>query len=115
MTKKHGSEFYKCKGTIIKVIDKFVAKIELSESIPIKVWSFLKISDETVKVDQNDLETVIPAIGKDMQILNGAYRGEKAILLEILEDRYMLRLKIKQGSKNGRIVETNYEDASKCL
>lgn len=49
-----------------------------------------------------------------MQILNGAYRGEKAILLEILEARYMLRLKIKHGTRNGRIVEIKYEDASKC-
>lgn len=66
-----------------------------------------------MKVDQADLETVIPALGRDMLIVNGAYRGTKACLLEILEDRYIMRLKIKEGTSNGRIIEVNYEDASK--
>lgn len=66
-----------------------------------------------MKVDQEDLETVIPALNREMWIVNGAYRGEKAVLLEILEDKYMMRLKIAEGTRNGRVVDVAYEDASK--
>jgi DNA/RNA-binding protein KIN17 len=59
------------------------------------------------------LETVIPAIGHEMLIVNGAYRGEIAELEKILEDKYALRLQISEGVRNGRVVEVAYEDASK--
>jgi hypothetical protein len=48
-----------------------------------------------------------------MLIVNGAYRGSIAELEEILEDQFMLRLRISEGTRNGRIVEVAYEDASK--
>lgn len=64
-------------------------------------------------MDQNHLETVIPAVGKDMLIVNGGYRGTKATLLEIKERDYCLLLKLKEGLKHGREVTVAYEDASK--
>ncbi|KAI1729397.1 domain of kin17 curved DNA-binding protein domain-containing protein [Ditylenchus destructor] len=106
MTKKLGSEFYKAKGEVVKMIDKYTAEV-----------SFPTVDgkgEELVRVDQENLETVIPAIGRDMLIVNGAYRGERATLLEIMEDKFMLKLRIKQGTRNGRILEVAYEDASKC-
>lgn len=48
-----------------------------------------------------------------MLIVNGAYRGTKACLLEILEDKYMVKLKLKEGTFNGRVIDVIYEDASK--
>jgi DNA/RNA-binding protein KIN17 len=102
MTKKLGSKFYKAKGEVIDVEDNYVGHIALFDE------------DKVVKIDQQDLETVIPAIGKDMLIVNGAYRGTKASLLEIMEDKYRVKLKIKEGLSNGRVVEIAYEDASKC-
>ena len=41
-----------------------------------------------IKLDQAHLETVLPAIGKHVLILNGAYRGEQAILEEIDEKSF---------------------------
>jgi len=106
ITKKLGPEFYKAKGEIIKLIDNYTAEVKLLD--------YDAKGDNVVRVDQEHLETVIPAIGKEMMIVNGAYRGERAVLLEIIEEKFMLKLKIKQGTRNGRIIELSYEDASKC-
>ncbi|KAI6239795.1 DNA/RNA-binding protein KIN17 [Aphelenchoides fujianensis] len=100
VTKKLGDEFYKAKGEVIDVIENYKAEIELA-------------SGDVIKIDQSYLETVIPAIGKDMLIVNGAYRGHKAVLEELLERDFMLKLRIKEGTRNGRTVEVPYEDASK--
>lgn len=100
VSKKLGSKYYKMKGEVISVIDNYTAQIELDDGT-------------IIKVDQSDLETVIPALGRDMLIVNGAYRGTKACLLEILEDKYMVKLKLKEGTFNGRVIDVIYEDASK--
>lgn len=73
----------------------------------------LSLLGDILKLDQEHLETVIPAVGKDMLIVNGAYRGLKATLLELLENKFCVRLKIREGTRNGRVVEVAYEDASK--
>uniref|UniRef100_A0AC34QTV5 DNA/RNA-binding protein Kin17 WH-like domain-containing protein n=1 Tax=Panagrolaimus sp. JU765 TaxID=591449 RepID=A0AC34QTV5_9BILA len=99
VTKKLGSDYYKAKGEIIKLVDKYTAKVD--------------VDGDVLKLDQQHLETVIPAIGKDMLILNGAYRGTKATLLEIKENEYSLVLKLKEGLRHGREVVVAYEDASK--
>uniref|UniRef100_A0A914YBV2 DNA/RNA-binding protein Kin17 WH-like domain-containing protein n=1 Tax=Panagrolaimus superbus TaxID=310955 RepID=A0A914YBV2_9BILA len=99
VTKKLGSEYYKAKGEIVELVDKYTAKVDVDGDI--------------LKLDQGHLETVIPAVGKDMLIVNGGYRGTKAILLEIKERDYCLLLKLKEGLKHGREVTVAYEDASK--
>lgn len=99
MTKKLGSEYYKAKGEIIGLVDKYTAKVDIDGDI--------------LKLDQQHLETVIPAIGKDMLIVNGAYRGTKATLLEIKEEDFSVVLKLKEGLRHGREVTVPYEYASK--
>ena len=47
-----------------------------------------------IKLDQAHLETVLPAIGKHVLVLNGAYRGEQAILEEINEKEFNANLSI---------------------
>ena len=68
---------------------------------------------DVLKLDQNYLETVIPAEGKQMLILNGIYRGRKAILKSIDIDRYAVNLRIEDGPDKGKTVSVPYEDASK--
>uniref|UniRef100_A0AC35F3R7 C2H2-type domain-containing protein n=1 Tax=Panagrolaimus sp. PS1159 TaxID=55785 RepID=A0AC35F3R7_9BILA len=99
VTKKLGSEYYKAKGEIVELVDRYTAKVD--------------VDGDVLKLDQSHLETVIPAVGKDMLIVNGGYRGTKATLLEIKERDYCLLLKLKEGLKNGREVTVAYEDASK--
>ncbi len=47
-----------------------------------------------IKLDQAHLETVLPAKGKLVLILNGAYRGEQAILEDINENDFSANLSI---------------------
>lgn len=45
-----------------------------------------------VKLDQSHVETVIPQAGREMLIVNGAYRGQKAVrLFEKLKYRKYFR------------------------
>ncbi|RVE44515.1 hypothetical protein evm_010844 [Chilo suppressalis] len=71
VTKSLGDKFYKKKGTIEKVIDKYGAQV--------------KLIDENVKLklDQNHLETVIPSPGRQVRFVNGAYRGLIGILKDV--------------------------------
>ncbi len=64
--------------------------------------------DSIIKVDQEHLETVIPSIGKKVFIVNGAYRGLEAVLEQIHEEQFSVRLsiasvsKLKRGRNKGR-------------
>ncbi|CAI4224100.1 unnamed protein product [Auanema sp. JU1783] len=100
VTKKLGSEFYKEKGVVKSLVDQYTANVKLSDGV-------------IVKLDQTHVETVIPQVGRDMMIVNGAYRGQKAILEAIDEKKFSLNLRIKSGVLNGREVNVPYEDASK--
>uniref|UniRef100_A0A0N4ZE66 Kin17_mid domain-containing protein n=1 Tax=Parastrongyloides trichosuri TaxID=131310 RepID=A0A0N4ZE66_PARTI len=100
ITKKLGKEYYKEKGNVVEVIDQFTGKVELDNG-------------DLIKIDQKYLETVIPSVGKEMRIVNGAYRGCKGELLKILEKEFKVQIKINEGLDAGKVVEVAYEDASK--
>jgi DNA/RNA-binding protein KIN17 len=57
-------------------------------------------SGTIVKLDQAHLETVLPAIGKQVLVLNGAYRGELAVLDEINEKEFCAKINIAAVSKS---------------
>uniref|UniRef100_A0A915E1T3 3-hydroxyisobutyrate dehydrogenase n=1 Tax=Ditylenchus dipsaci TaxID=166011 RepID=A0A915E1T3_9BILA len=97
----------KAKGEVVKLVDDYTAEIRILDAEENK--------EVVIRVDQEHLETVIPALGKEMLIVNGAYRGERATLLEILEDKFSLKLKIKQGTRNGRIVECSSPLKAQCF
>lgn len=102
VAKSLGEKYYKQKGVIVKVIDKYQAKVKLIES------------GEKLKVDQEHLETVIPAIGKEILVLNGGYRGHQAVLKKLDEVNFCVSIEIASGPLKGRIVDKiQYEDISK--
>lgn len=102
VTKSLGEEYYKQKGVIREVIGKYIAIVKLLES------------GKKLKIDQADLETVIPALGKLVLIVNGAYRGEKATLLSIDEKHFSVNLEIASGVLKGRKLSgIQYEDICK--
>ena len=45
-------------------------------------------------LDQNDLETVIPAVGRQVLVLSGKYRGYKAILENLDVENFQASLKL---------------------
>ncbi|XP_061106655.1 DNA/RNA-binding protein KIN17 [Conger conger] len=102
VTKKLGEKYHKKKGVIKEVQDKYSAIVKMSDT------------GDKLKLDQSHLETVIPALGKRVLILNGVYRETEAILDSIDERRFSANLILDSGRQKGRKVEgIAYEDFSK--
>ncbi|KAL5569083.1 hypothetical protein UlMin_025658 [Ulmus minor] len=94
--------YYKQKGAVRKVIDKYVGEIEMLES------------KHVLRVDQEELETVIPQIGGLVRIVNGAYRGSNARLLAVDTDKFSAKVQIEKGVYDGRVLKAvEYEDICK--
>ncbi|QHO12573.1 hypothetical protein HN51_070221 [Arachis hypogaea] len=94
--------YYKQKGVVRKVIDKYVEKIEMLES------------KHVLRVDQEELETVIPQVVGRVKIVNGAYRGSTAKVLEVDTDHFCAKVQIERGAYDGRVLKAvEYEDICK--
>lgn len=94
--------YYKKKGVVKKVIDKYVGEIEMLDT------------KHVLRVDQAELETVIPQIGGLVRIVNGAYRGSNARLLSIDTDKYCAKVQLEKGLYDGRVLQAvDYEDICK--
>ncbi|OMO96867.1 hypothetical protein COLO4_15033 [Corchorus olitorius] len=94
--------YYKQKGVVRKVIDKYVGEIEMLES------------KHVLRVDQDELETVIPQIGGMVRIVNGAYRGSNARLLGVDTEKFCAKVQIEKGVYDGRVIKAiEYEDICK--
>ncbi|XP_071737858.1 KIN17-like protein [Rutidosis leptorrhynchoides] len=96
--------YYKQKGVVRKVIDKYVGEIEMVES------------KHKLRVDQEELETVIPQIGGVVRVVNGAYRGSNARLLSVDTDKFCAKVQIEKGIYDGRVIQAiEYEDICKVV
>jgi DNA/RNA-binding protein KIN17 len=102
ITNKLGEKYFKKKALVIDVVDKYTGVVKLLDS------------ETTIKLDQAHLETVLPALGKLVLVLNGAYRGETAVLEEIDQDTLTAKISLAQGPLKGRVVKgVQLEDISK--
>ncbi|XP_067140977.1 DNA/RNA-binding protein KIN17 [Centruroides vittatus] len=102
ITKKMSDKYYKKKGVITDIKNQYVGIVKMLDG------------GDVLKLDQVHLETVIPAFGKQVLILNGAYRGCEGILQSIQQDKFCATIKISSGPSRGRVVEgIAYEDFSK--
>ncbi|XP_056849281.1 KIN17-like protein [Raphanus sativus] len=94
--------YYKQKGVVRKVVDNYVGEIEMIDS------------KHVLRVDQEELETVIPQIGGLVKIVNGAYRGSNARLLGVDTEKFCAKVQIEKGVYEGRIIKSiEYEDICK--
>ncbi len=92
--------FYNQKGAVLAVVDKFAGDV-LVEGV-------------TVRLDQNDLETVLPKAGREVLIVNGRCRGCKARLLEVKVEQYTCVLSVLEGPCSGtELKDVEYEDICK--
>ncbi|CAA6661751.1 unnamed protein product [Spirodela intermedia] len=83
--------YYKQKGVVVKVIDKYVGEIEMLEK------------QHILRIDQEELETVIPQIG-----------GLVRILLSVNTDKFCAKVQIEKGIYDGRVLSAvDYEDICK--
>ena len=94
-----GGKYHKLKGMVTSVVDKYGAEVSVYGT------------GDTVVLDQDDLETVVPAVGGAVLVLNGEGRGEEATLLEIREEEFVADLKLVETGEVVRGVE--YEDFTK--
>ncbi|CAI9578610.1 unnamed protein product [Staurois parvus] len=102
VTKKLGDRYYKKKAVVKEVLDRYTAVVKLVDS------------GDKLKLDQTHLETVIPAPGKKVFVLNGGYKGNSGFLDSINEKSFSATIIIDSGPLKGRKVEgLPYEDFSK--
>ncbi|KAK7102717.1 DNA/RNA-binding protein KIN17-like [Littorina saxatilis] len=100
--KRLGDKYYKKKAYVKDVKDLFTGIVKMLDS------------GDVLKVDQTHLETVIPAIGKSVKVVNGAYRGEEATLESLDEKTFSCSIRLSQGLLKGRVLQgIQYEDISK--
>lgn len=86
ITKSLGDKYYKKKGYVKEVIDKYCAMVTMIDS------------GHTLKLDQSHLETVIPAVGRQVLVVNGAYRKCRAILNSLDEKNFCVSITIDSVS-----------------
>jgi DNA/RNA-binding protein KIN17 len=95
-------KYYKQKGEVQELIDRYIAQIKMIDS------------GDVLRLDQSQLETVIPQIGGKLRIVNGAYRGETAMLLGLDVEKFSAKVKITSGPNFGRVIPAiEYEDVCK--
>uniref|UniRef100_A0A914WTT4 DNA/RNA-binding protein KIN17 n=1 Tax=Plectus sambesii TaxID=2011161 RepID=A0A914WTT4_9BILA len=103
VTKKLGGDYYKKKGIVESLADEYTANVRILDD-----------KGDVLKLDQVHLETVIPALGRHVMIVNGAYRGQKALLEKIDEKNFCVSVRVDEGAAKGRLLEkVAYEDVSK--
>ncbi|KAK9815421.1 hypothetical protein WJX72_003398 [[Myrmecia] bisecta] len=96
---QHG--YYKKKGVVDRIKQKYLGVVRMLDS------------GDVLQVDQAQLETVLPQAGGSIMVLAGKYRGLKAQMLGINEDKFQAQVQIKGGEHAGEEVWLDYEHLSK--
>eukprot|EP00164_Ancoracysta_twista_P007829 GFYU01011194.1.p1 GENE.GFYU01011194.1~~GFYU01011194.1.p1 ORF type:complete len:428 (-),score=140.75 GFYU01011194.1:154-1437(-) len=99
-------KYYKQKGYVRKVIDKYVGEVKLLEG------------SSVIKLDQDDLETVIPVVGGRVYIVNTGLRGLEAEVISINVEKFCADVKIvatdpEDRKYDGFTTSMDYEHISK--
>jgi DNA/RNA-binding protein KIN17 len=101
--------FHRAKGIVRALLhDGFVAELELAAARDGDAHADL------LRVDQAQLQTVLPAVGGAVRVLAGAGRGATATLLGVDEARFAARVRIRTpGDLFGAELALPYEEVSK--
>jgi DNA/RNA-binding protein KIN17 len=104
MNKKVGDgKYYKRKARVRKVIDRYVGEVKMLDD-----------DGDVLRVDQEQLETVVPSAGGRVLMVNGRGRGSEGELLRIDVDNFCASIKVATGKMQGTTLEkVDYEDFSK--
>ncbi|KZC13464.1 PREDICTED: DNA/RNA-binding protein KIN17 [Dufourea novaeangliae] len=106
VTKSLGEKYYKAKGIVQSVEKKnFVGKVKLK--------SPEEVENHIIKIDQEYLETVIPAIGKEVIILWGKYKGKNGVVHKLHIENYCIDVQL---DRDGTVVKKlPYEQVCKYV
>lgn len=94
-------KYYRQKGRIVNVVDEFIGEIEMLDSC------------DTIRVDQELLETSIPRAGESVIILVGPERGSRAKVLQIREQEYSADLELERSG--ALLKRVDYEHFSRVM
>eukprot|EP01024_Parvocaulis_polyphysoides_P039389 TRINITY_DN3558_c3_g1_i2.p1 TRINITY_DN3558_c3_g1~~TRINITY_DN3558_c3_g1_i2.p1 ORF type:complete len:413 (+),score=61.25 TRINITY_DN3558_c3_g1_i2:60-1298(+) len=97
--KKQG--FYGKKGVVKQIIDGYVAEIQILDN------------GSRVRVDQAELETVIPGFGGQVMIVGGTMRGKFGKLVSIKEDQFKAEVEVVKAAEKSQLFD--YEEICKVL
>ena len=100
-----GGRFYKSKGRVEEVVERYVAVLRMLDG-----------SDAKIQIDQDDLETVIPKVGGAVRVVNGRGRGLLGAVESIDVDAYCVSVRLGggAGAGGGRLLtRVEYEDVCK--
>ncbi|XP_076682206.1 kin17 DNA and RNA binding protein [Andrena cerasifolii] len=95
VTKSLGEKYYKAKGVVQSVENsRFVGKVKLK--------SPEAVEGHVIKIDEEYLETVIPAIGKEVVILWGRHKGMNGVVHKLHIENYSIDVELK---RDGTVVK----------
>jgi len=102
VTPKLSEKYYRKKGVVVDIADKYSGVVRMLDS------------GDRVRVDEAHLETVIPALGKPVIVLNGEHSGQRAVLESIDEAHFCCSIRLQTGRSKGQVVHSvQYEHISK--
>ncbi|XP_063901913.1 DNA/RNA-binding protein KIN17-like [Zophobas morio] len=94
-------KYYKHKGVVLKVHEKFIGEVRMLDS------------GDLLRLDQDDLETVIPRIGGKVLIVNTAFAGATGALVAINSETFTALIRIDKGINKDTEIWLPYEHFSK--
>eukprot|EP00904_Undaria_pinnatifida_P004460 jgi/Undpi1/14014/HiC_scaffold_9.g03665.m1 len=100
-----GGKYYKKKARLRKVVERYIGEVKMLDS------------GDRLRVDQEDLETVIPAQGGEVLIVNGRCRGSRATLLSLDTEAFAASVRVtSDGPDFGTVLhKVEYEDICKAV
>lgn len=96
-----GGKYYKKKGIVRKMRGRYAGEIEILDS------------KDRLKLDQKYLETVIPAKGKQVEIVLGKYKNKPAVLKDIDLDNFYAIVQVKMNNGDRKEVKLDYSEVCK--
>jgi len=98
-----GGKYYNAKACVREVEERYVGLVEVLDS------------GDLLRLDQDNLETVLPAIGGAVKVLNGAHRGHSAVLKAIDIDHFCATICLTSGPHTGTTIKgVDYGDIAKA-
>lgn len=103
-------------GIVVKIVNKEFGEHNNKKVVIAKVESKQKViaafidTGYSITLDQSDVRTVLPAIGKQVLIVKGPYKRETATLESIQESEFCCTICLDSGPSKGKILNNiDYE------
>lgn len=70
-------------------------------------------SGDVLKLDQEQLETVLPALGRKVKVVLGPFKGCDATLVSLDAENFQAKIQLESGPQSGSTVRAEYEEICK--